>query len=416
MDRRRRTRLQSPTALAARHLARGAPRWLGGDARRNRAYADDGSATDQPAAQARSATAWAALAALTASATLVTACGAVSSPSAAAAPSFDHGLAAERPLFADGLWDDGQAEIAVYDAVERRYGSFRDGQLVLITVTEPFDTDALVKIEQDQRPDHRMTVLKLNTVLTMPTGVYTYHQMSSAFLTRDTLRPLKLTVSSQEWCGITSKVLTVRGREALLRTFSYFGDENERVFHVAIDPDVVLADALPVWVRSLDLERSGERSIAIVDRQLDNRGRPPEIRRATVTVGPRAPIEVPAGNLDATEISVITDSNTDVFYVHSEPPHELLRWQRADGGHYALRMVRRAPYWQMNGVEHVGALDRLPGLGVPTADNDPGATPSVPGPGGDDPDGSPPSRAQAVAPGAAVPRAPSPAVDDPAAD
>ncbi len=44
-------------------------------------------------------------------------------------------------------------------------------------------------------------VLKLNQVREIETGVYIYQQMLSVFADADRLEPVKLTVTSHEWCG-----------------------------------------------------------------------------------------------------------------------------------------------------------------------------------------------------------------------
>lgn len=278
-------------------------------------------------------------------------------PDAPGPPRFEAGMAAETDALADPLWDDEKAEVAGYVTREARYGTLRDGEATLLTVKETFDAERLVKADAPEPPRHTVTVMKLNTVVTVPTGVYTYRQMASTFLTRAEARPVKLAVSSQEWCGTTSKLLEVRGDEASLRAFSYFGAEAERAWRVPLDRDTILADSLPLWLRTLDLERPGERRVRIVDEQLSNRARPPRARSATITVGTPESITVPADTFDTIPVAVTRGDRKDTFWLRRERPHTLIRWDRADGGSYRLRYVTRAPYWDMNGVEDVGRLD-----------------------------------------------------------
>jgi hypothetical protein len=274
------------------------------------------------------------------------------------------GFIAETRLFGDALWDDGNAEIARYRATMPFYGAMREGEAVLIVVKEPFDMDALVKADGDVAHEHVEDVIKLNEVRTFQTGVYTYRQMASAFFSRPELHPLKLVTSSQEWCGITTKILTVRGGEALLRSFSYFGDEGERAETIALGDDVVFADALPVFVRTLDFGREGlVRRIRLVDEQLSNRAKPPAVVHETIEVlcGGRA--EVPAGRFETCRVMVTRGAEIDTFHLDRAPPHTLVRWDRADGGTYELTLVARAPYWSMHDPEHVGEL--LPAPATP---------------------------------------------------
>lgn len=274
------------------------------------------------------------------------------------APAIGGGMAGEHALFEDALWDDGNAEVASYRAIERRYGTLREGTAALILVKETFDADQLVKDDGPTRAGERIEVVKLNHVLEIPTGVYTYRQMASVFLARGDARPIKLVTSSQEWCGITSKRLVIRAGEASLHTSSYFGDEGERSFDVPIDDRTVLFDSLPAWVRTLDLSRRGARRVRLVSQQLGNRAPPPEVSSARVSIGRPQPIAVPAGRFEAIPVTVAHEGGREVFHLHPDAPHTIVRWDRSDGGAYELIRVRRARYWELHDIDDVGALDR----------------------------------------------------------
>ena len=255
------------------------------------------------------------------------------------------GLRAERAAFADARWDEGNAEVARYRVRERRYGTLRDGAATLIVVKETFDALRLVKA--DLGTDHPLEVMKLNHLLTTPTGVYTYRQMASVFLRRADARPVKLVTSSQEWCGITSKQLFVRGPESVLRASSYFGAEGERADPVQLDARTVLFDALPLWLRSLDLDRVGRRAVQLLPAQLSSHAQAPRIAPATIEVAAPRTLDVPAGRFEGVPVTVVHDGGEDTFVFDAVAPHTLLRWERADGGHYELEWVRYAPYWRL---------------------------------------------------------------------
>lgn len=254
------------------------------------------------------------------------------------------GQAGERPTFRAARWDDGNAEIAQYRVRERRYGTLRDGSATLIVVKERFDPLRGVKTTG---PDG-VEAIKLNHVLSTPTGVYTYRQMATVLLDRQHARPLLLRTGSQEWCGLTHKRMAVRSPDATLRTSSYFEGEGERVFSVRIDQRTVLYDALPLWLRTLDLQRPGERAVQLVPRQMSSHASRPELGPATILVGPADSMEVPAGRFEAVPVTVRHDGGDDVFHFDARAPHTLVRWDRADGGEYTLEWVRRAPYWRMS--------------------------------------------------------------------
>ena len=182
---------------------------------------------------------------------------------------------------------------------------------------------------------------------------------------RDGLRPLKLVTSSQEWCGITTKILTVRGGEALLRTFSYFGDEGEGSYRVPLGEDAVLYDALPLWLRSLALDRPRRISLRVLAPELTNRARAPSVEDASLAIGGPTSVTVPAGAYEVIPVTLRRGELRDVFDLAREAPHVLVRWERADGGLYELTHVERAAYWEMNGPDDVGALLPTPAAPPP---------------------------------------------------
>jgi hypothetical protein len=267
------------------------------------------------------------------------------------------GLRGERDTFAEELWDDGNAEVASYRAIERRYGTLREGHATLILVKETFDAGTLVKDDEDNATE-RLDVIKLNHIVAIPTGVYTYRQMASVFLAREDARAVKLVTSSQEWCGITYKRMVVRGGRGSLHTSSYFGAEAERSFDIAMGDRTVLFDALPAFVRTLNPRRRHTRRIQLVPQQLSNRAAIPHVEAATVTVGAPQPIAVPAGRFSAYPVTVEHAGGREVFHLAVEAPHPLIRWDRSDGGAYELEWMRRAPYWELHDIEDVHALDR----------------------------------------------------------
>jgi hypothetical protein len=292
------------------------------------------------------------------------------------APTFAVGASAETETFHDGLWEDGNAEIARFDARQMRYGELRDGELILITVKEPFDPERLVKADGPHH-EHTIDALKLNTLLTFQTGVYTYRQMASAFVTRDALAPMKLATSSQEWCGTTSAFFTIRGQRGLLRSFSYFGAEAERSSSLALPADVVLEDALPVWLRALDWDVE-RRAIHLVPSQLSNRAMTADPVGAEVEVGAVEAIEVPEGRFEARAVTVSFGERRDVYHLEVTPPHALVRFTRGESV-YERTFLSRAPYWEMNGTEYDDALVPEPPP-PPTPAAETAVTPETPGP------------------------------------
>lgn len=121
-------------------------------------------------------------------------------------------------------WYNNEAEINSYQLNQARYGELREGKAVLIYVTEPFSPSQMVKSDDPDKMD--VSVLKLNSTKNFTTGIYPYSMMSSSFTpVEEPQSCLKLTVSSQEWCGHTyTELLNQKGYN--ITTHSYFQGES----------------------------------------------------------------------------------------------------------------------------------------------------------------------------------------------
>ena len=123
-------------------------------------------------------------------------------------------------------WYSGKAEITSYKLEQARYGELRDGNAVLIYVTEPFLADKQVKA--DQSNPNNVSVLKLNSTKKFLTGIYPYSIMNSSFYpVSDNQHAIKLTASVQEWCGQVFTQLNNRDKFEI-KSFSYFESEGDQ--------------------------------------------------------------------------------------------------------------------------------------------------------------------------------------------
>lgn len=126
-------------------------------------------------------------------------------------------------------WYQGKAELTRYSLEQARYGEIHKGESVLIFVTEPFLTDKQVKLEHGKSPNST-SVLKLNFTRKFYTGIYPYSVMTSTFSPVDyqKYRTLKITSSSQEWCGNTFMQLNFNNGNYKAEVRSYFQDEGDQ--------------------------------------------------------------------------------------------------------------------------------------------------------------------------------------------
>lgn len=123
-------------------------------------------------------------------------------------------------------WYDGFAEITSYELEQVRYGEIHKGKAVTIFVTEPFLGDKQVKA--DYKNESNIPVLKLNKTKKFITGIYPYSLMTSTFSPLQKMNnAIKITFSSQEWCGNT--FVQLNNRENFEIDFrSYFESNSDK--------------------------------------------------------------------------------------------------------------------------------------------------------------------------------------------
>lgn len=136
-------------------------------------------------------------------------------------------------------WYAGEAEVTSYNLKQARYGEIRDGEAVLIYVTEPFLPEAQVKA--DESHSDNVPVLKLNTTKNYLTGIYPYSIMTSSFYpVHDNQHAIKVAFSSQEWCGQVYAQLNNREQFDVL-SYSYFeteGDQNLKLEKTILENEI----------------------------------------------------------------------------------------------------------------------------------------------------------------------------------
>lgn len=145
-------------------------------------------------------------------------------------------------------WYDGKAEITSYKLEQARYGDLHEGYAVLVFVTEDFSKSKQVKLDDPQSAKgDDVKVLKLNRIKKFDTGIYSYSMMDSVFTPvyiGTYPNTLKITSSSQEWCGNTFTQLNLDDNGYEVRSFSYFESEGDNKFSLQKE---ILEDEL--WAR-----------------------------------------------------------------------------------------------------------------------------------------------------------------------
>lgn len=230
----------------------------------------------------------------------------------------------------DRLWDDGKAELCAYDVRWPRYGRVYDGRALLILVKEPWNDRLDVKA--DDAAASAFDVLKLNHVRDVPTGIYTYHQMASVFLRRDSGAVRKVAATSSEACGVSTAEVA-RGR---LETRSYFDGQGDRSlpWPAAALPE----DGLPASLRDYV---TGEVPAELEVFPSLMQSKFPELEPAVWKVE-RKSVE------RGVEIRLRHGDESMAYTFDAQAPHRLLRLDRSDGTVYSLAKCDRIAYWGMH--------------------------------------------------------------------
>lgn len=248
----------------------------------------------------------------------------------------------------DPLWDDGQAEVALYQAQRPQYGKIESYQAVFIVTKEDFNPKLLVKADPPYDDKPLLPVLKLNAVHSYWTPNYPYHFLASVFVRRtDPTALVKLTVGSQEWCGNTFKEVKNAGAQAELNYHSYFDSEGDATRALDLRPGDLLEDQLPLALRGLDFAPGREVQLRILPSLISNSLRqPPNFLPATVRVVGEEKVVTKAGSFPAWKVTLRMGDLEQTWWFEQATPHMLLKMESSDGRAWLLKERTRKPYWQ----------------------------------------------------------------------
>jgi len=241
-------------------------------------------------------------------------------------------------LLQDAYWDQGKAEINIYTAMEVRYGIPRATEVRHILVKEPWDATRHVKAAG--KGD--FPVIKLNQVIVVPTGVYTYYQMHSTFVDPRTGLPVKFSMGSHEACGNTFKSGIVSKDQVRLHEFSYFDGEGERLSEVPLpNAPWILYDELPIRLRLL----AASPLTAPIALQILPSTVSPRLGKAEFVAGTLSEI---SRNEKEVTYRLEMSGKEDLLTFAAAHPYTLLRWKRADGSNLILKKSVLSDYWNRN--------------------------------------------------------------------
>lgn len=241
-------------------------------------------------------------------------------------------------------WYTGKAELNSYDLKQSRYNEIREGEVVLVFVTEPFSISKQVKLDNPKASgEDNVSVMKLNQIRKFTTGIYDYSIINSSFTPVDLKRhpnTLKLTTSIQEWCGHTFTQLNLKKGKYKFQQLSYFeadGDTHKDI------PLALLEDELMSRIRL----NEGQLPLGKVDM----------IFSAMYSRFSYEKMEATKAQITKNETSNIISYNIEYLGykrklsidVEKEFPYRILSWKENDGDglitEAKLKKTINEPYW-----------------------------------------------------------------------
>lgn len=272
-------------------------------------------------------------------------------------------------------WGDGFAEVSTYEMIMPRYGEPREGESIMIFVSETFSERQRVKADPGKNPkDDEFSVMKLNWQKNFQTGIYDYSEMLSAFLGLGPVagRPpgmlAKLSFSRQEWCGhMFAQALFDTSRIRVSGT-SYFDGDSDLTQTLTPQPDAISEDALPFWARSMAppfLQPGESKDVPFLTSLKSSRDAHQPLAWSRINLTRNATlqrIEVPAGEFEVEAYSAqLANGRGFVFFVERDMPFRIIRWQFTTGESASLVASERVKYWELN---RPGGEEALRSLGL----------------------------------------------------
>ncbi len=248
------------------------------------------------------------------------------------------------------------AEISRFSLEQVRYGEIHKGDAVLVFVTEEFNLAIQIKADKS-RPDN-VPVLKLNFVRKFFTGIYPYSILTSVFSPVDVRNyplPMKISSSTQEWCGHAYTQLNLNDDRYRVRMHSYFEKEGDQDFRLkSYVPEDAIWNMIRIAPDTLPLREflliPGTVYARLAHRQLAP-------RKAVATLKKIAGKSLENNPLVLYEIDIPAEQRTLRIVFEEKFPYRIQKWEEsyrsmaAMGGKLMTTRAVRShtildPYWQ----------------------------------------------------------------------
>jgi len=255
-------------------------------------------------------------------------------------------------------WYKGEGEVNSYRLEQSRYGEVREGEAVMVFVTEDFSKSNHVKLDNPgNEGNDKVSVLKLNHLRRFVTGIYDYSLMESVFTPVNIEKyphSLKTTTTSQDWCGHSFAQFNLDGNRFLIHSFSYFeqeGDQKKSVNAVLLEDE--LWNRIRISPESIPVGEVDVIPSTFYTRLLHKKIEP---KKARIRFEDREGMRL-------LTLEYLHLDRTLSIGFEPEFPHKILTWTEQDGGAVSsigvLKESIKTAYWQKNSNQFEYLRDSL---------------------------------------------------------
>lgn len=251
-------------------------------------------------------------------------------------------LAAQTP---STIWDDGLAEVAVYDAHWNIYGKDRTFGARLITAKEAFDMDRHVKADPPYEGRSIRDVLKENLIMEIQTENYPYRFLRTVFVSHeDPASLVKETVGSQEWCGNTFQEYRSWTSPTSREFHSYFDGEGDGVENIDLRPNDLFRDQLFSTLR-FTADDTTEKRIRLWPSLVTNRAKPMRPLEGVLRRSGPETIRAAGRDWSCRRFDIEAEGLNESYWFSADDSRVLVRYESSDGSAFLLKEIQRRDYW-----------------------------------------------------------------------
>ena len=257
-------------------------------------------------------------------------------------------------------WYQGEAELNRYELFQARYGEIRNGHAVMVFVTEDLLNYEQVK-PNNSRGRKVIPVMKLNFLRKFNTGIYDYSMMSSIFSpVKKPKQTIKLTTSSQEWCGQTYLQVNLNEKSLQVLGHSYFENEGDQEY--TIDQHM-MEDGFWNLIR-VDREALPIGDIALIPSATFCRLKHITFKayNASCKLKDYEKDDLPGNDLQSFSVSYPELDRTLEIIFEKEFPHQIIGWKESFKSGFGpkaqimetkgvLTHTRKSAYWNENKIK-----------------------------------------------------------------